>query len=240
MNFNGQTVFLTGAAHGIGRSVALKLAEGGASLVLCDINEKQINETAELARNKGAKVKVFILDVSDEKLVKNAVAETVNEFGTIDILINNAGIYNTYVPFVESTPDLWKKKIDINILGTLYPTHEIAPIMIKNGFGRIINIASVAGIYGISNMVDYSMTKGAILGFTKALAKELTPKGITVNCVSPGSIAVDDGVEMPNHSFMGRAGTPDECANVIVFLASKEASYVSGQNYTVDGCRKMM
>ncbi len=178
--------------------------------------------------------------MSDEAAVRAAVNTGIREFGKIEILINNAGIYPGR-NFITSTSDQWKKIIDINVLGTMYPTHALLPHMIENGYGRIVNIASVAGVYGISYFVDYSMTKGAILSFTKALAKLVADKGVTVNCVSPGSIDVTGGNNpMPEHSFIGRAGTPDELANVVLFVASEEASYVSGQNYIVDGCRKKM
>jgi NAD(P)-dependent dehydrogenase (short-subunit alcohol dehydrogenase family) len=112
--------------------------------------------------------------------------------------------------------------------------------MIENGYGRIVNIGSVAGVYGLSYFVDYSMTKGAIISFTKALAKLVSSKGVTVNCISPGTIDVTGGGSNSDFSFIGRPGTPEECANVILFVASDEASYVSGQNYLVDGCRKKM
>ena len=142
---------------------------------------------------------------------------------------------------MQSISAEWKKKIEVNILGTMYCVSAVLPHMIKNHYGRIVNIGSVAGSYGIANMADYSMTKGGVIAFTKALAKETAPYGITVNTVSPGSINVTEEENvMPEHSFMGRAGTPEECASVVVFLSSDEASYVSGQDYRVDGCRKKM
>lgn len=122
----------------------------------------------------------------------------------------------------------------------MYLSHEVLPSMIENGYGRIVNIGSVAGVYGLSWFVDYSMSKGAIISFTKALAKAVSSKGITVNCVSPGSVAPEGSEQMKEFSFVGRAGTYEEIANVILFVASDEASYISGQNYLVDGCRKQM
>ena len=142
---------------------------------------------------------------------------------------------------MDTTSDMWKKCIDVNILGTMYTTHAVLPHMIEKHYGRIVNIGSVAGEYGISYYVDYSMTKGAVISFTKALAKLVGDKGITVNCVSPGSIDITGGNDkMEDFSFLGRAGTPEECANLVMFVASDEASYISGQNYLVDGCRKKM
>ena len=240
MNFTNKTAFITGAAKGIGKAIALSMAKHGANLILTDILEEELRETARQAADFGGKVKAVCLDVSDEAAVRAAVDTGIQEFGKIQILINNAGIYPGR-NFLASNSDQWKQIIDINILGTMYPTHALLPHMIENGYGRIVNIASVAGVYGIRYFVDYSMTKGAILSFTKALAKLVADKGVTVNCVSPGSIDVTGGNNpMTEHSFMGRAGTPDELANVVLFVASEEASYVSGQNYIVDGCRKKM
>ncbi len=239
MEFFGKTAFVTGVAHGIGRAIALQLAEAGASLALADINAQGLGETARLARERGAQVVECPLDVTDEAAVRAAVQSARDALGPIDILVNNAGVYDCACDFVDSRSEEWKRKMSINILGTLYPTHAILPGMLERGYGRIVNIASVAGVYGIARMADYSMTKGAIIGFTHALAKEVTRRGVTVNAVSPGSIDVS-GNPLPEHSFMGRAGTPEECANLVVFLASDRASYISGQNIQVDGCRKRM
>ena len=141
-----------------------------------------------------------------------------------------------------STKTAEKKKIEINVLGTMYFTRALIASMIQNRYGRVVNVSSVAGVYGIRNMVDYSTTKGAINAFTLALAKEVTEFGVTVNSVSPGNILSDSNLEKdnPELSFAGRSGTNKECADVICFLASEKASYVSGQNYIVDGCRKKM
>jgi len=240
MNFAGKTALITGAGHGIGRAIAEGLAKRGASLILLDINEANLAAAAEACRAYGVRVKGALLDVSNEDAVRAAVAEAIQDFHQVHILINNAGVYIAS-DFLTSDSSVWKRSIDINILGTMYPTHAILPHMIEHGYGRIVNIGSVAGVYGINYFVDYSMTKGAIISFTKALAKLVSDKGITVNCVSPGSIDVKGGKKpMKEHSFIGRAGTPEECANAVIFLASDEASYISGQNYLVDGCRKKM
>ena len=241
MSFNGKNAFVTGAGKGIGKAIALGLAAKGANLILADINEANLSSVAAEAEAFGVQVKTAILDVSDEKAVHAAMQASIAAFGQIHILINNAGIYPKN-HFLTDSSDLWKKIIDVNILGTMYVTQAVLPHMLEKGYGRIVNIGSVAGVYGLSYFVDYSMTKGAVISFTKALAKLVSGQGVTVNCVSPGSIDVtDDGTgKVAEHSFTGRPGTPEECANVVIFLASDEASYVSGQNYLVDGCRKKM
>jgi NAD(P)-dependent dehydrogenase (short-subunit alcohol dehydrogenase family) len=238
-DFSGKTAILTGAGKGIGHAVAIGLAKGGANLVLLDISEENLKTTAAEAESYGVRVKAIRVDVAREDEVRAAVADAMATFGRVDILINNAGIYPVS-DFVTSKSEDWKKLIDINILGTMYAAHAVLPGMLENGYGRIVNIGSVAGHYGIAHFVDYSMTKGAVISFTRALAKAVTPNGITVNCVSPGTIDVT-GVEKNSQlSFIGREGTPEECASVILFLASEEASYVSGQEYLVDGCRRMV
>ena len=239
MDFHGKTAIITGAAKGIGKAIALGFAKRGANIVICDIRKDMLLTVKEEAEALGVKVKSVILDVTDEAAVKKAIQDSIAEFGQVHILVNNAGIYPS-CDFINSNSSAWKKVIDVNILGTMYPSHAILPHMIEKQYGRIVNIGSVAGVYGISYFVDYSTTKGAVISFTKALAKVVADKGITVNCISPGSIDVTGHNPMSEHSFTGRAGTPEELANAVIFAASDEASYMNGQNILVDGCRKKL
>lgn len=243
MNFKNKVALVTGAAVGIGKAVALKLASEGADLVLLDINLEALSAVKDEAKACGANVLAFECDVSNEARVNEIVSEAKKHFGKIDILVNNAALWRTWKSFSEIPIDEWKSFIDINIMGVVYLTRAVLPSMLEESYGRIINVASVAGVYGNANMACYSTTKGALISMTKALAKEVADKGILVNAVSPGSVSPSNNPDMDYYekselSFMGRTGTDMENANLICFLASDEASYISGQNIQIDGCRK--
>ena len=243
MNFTDKTALVTGAAVGIGRAVALKLAQEGANLVLVDVNTEKLSELKDELNAYSDNIMTCECDVTDENTVYEIIAKAEKVFGKIDILVNNAALWRCWSLFVDTPTDEWKKFIDVNIMGVVYFTKSVLPKMIENGYGRIINVSSVAGVYGNANMVHYSATKGALIAMTKALAKEVTDKGVLVNCVSPGSVSPSENKDMnyfenSELSFMGRTGTDMENANLICFLASDEASYISGQNIQIDGCRK--
>jgi len=243
MDFTNKVALVTGAAVGIGRATAILLAQNGAKLVLVDINGEKLEALkAELAEY-GDKMLTFVCDVSDEQAVNKVAEESLKAFGKIDILVNNAALWRSKSSFLNTPTEEWKKYIDINVMGTVYFTKAVLPSMLEHSWGRVINVASVAGVYGNANMAHYSATKGAVIAFTKALAKEVTDKGVLVNSVSPGSVSPSDNYDIDHTqestlSFMGRTGSDRENANLICFLASDAASYISGQNIQIDGCRK--
>ena len=243
MTFVGKAALVTGAAVGIGRATAIVLAQNGAKLVLVDMNGEKLEALKKELSVYTNDVLTFVCDVSNEAAVYSMVQEAERAFGGVDILINNAALWRCRTPFVETPVDEWKQFIDVNIMGVVYVTRAVLPGMLQRAWGRIVNVASVAGVYGNANMVHYSTTKGAIIAFTKALAKEVTGKGVLVNSVSPGSVSPSehpdiDYTQESELSFIGRTGSDRENANLICFLASEEASYISAQNIQIDGCRK--
>lgn len=243
MNFSNKTAVVTGAAVGIGRATAIKLAQNGANVVLVDINIEKLENVKKEIEKYTKNVIALKCDVSNESEVHKTVKKAESSFNNIDILINNAAVWRCWDSFVNISTDEWRKYIDINIMGAVYFIKSVLPKMIKNSYGKIINVASVAGVYGNAYMAHYSATKGAIISMTKALAKEVTEKGVIVNCVSPGSVSSAENPDMnyfekSELSFMGRTGTDMENANLICFLASDDASYIAGQNIQIDGCRK--
>lgn len=243
MRFSGKVAMVTGAAVGIGRATAVKLASEGARVVALDINAEKLATLKGEIENAGGEILTIVCDVSDEGSVKSAFAKAKAAFGSVQILVNNAALWRDRATFVETTNEHWKRFMDINVMGVVYCTREALPDMIEREYGRIVNVASVAGVYGNANMVCYSATKGAVIAMTRALAKEVATNGILVNSVSPGTVTpsqIDDyefSRESPL-SYMGRTGSDMENANLICFFASDDATYISGQNLQIDGCRK--
>ena len=243
MEFMDKTAIVTGAAAGIGRAAVAQLVRGGANVVMVDMNKEKLTALqAELAEF-GDKLMAVSCDVSDEEAVNQAVAAANARFGPVDILVNCAGVWRDVAAFQQASSALWRKYLDINVMGTVHFTKAVLDPMLQQGYGRIINVASVAGVYGNAKMSFYSATKGAVIAMTKALAKEVTGQGVTVNAVSPGSVSPAENLDIdytqPSElSFAGRTGSCRENADLICFLASEKAGYISGQNIQIDGCRK--
>lgn len=239
-----KNVLITGATGGIGSAIAAAFAKNGYNVAL-HTNSKphEAQKNAEtLAKEFGVKTVAVKADVSKETDVK-AMFETLEKsFGKIDVLVNNAGVSLVSMLCDTATED-WDRVMDINLKGTFLCSKEAIKNMVHNKWGRIINISSVWGNVGASCEVAYSASKAGLVGFTKALAKELAPSGITVNAVSPGLIDTkmnahlsdDDIKELYDEIPVGRMGTPVEVANAVLFLASEGASYITAQNITVDG-----
>ena len=243
MNFNGRVALVTGASVGIGRAVALRLAEFGADLVLLDIDFEKLESVKRELEIYGRRVLIYRCDVSDEISVNATVEDAASKLGRIDILVNNAALWRGHSDFIDIPTEVWKKYMDVNVMGTVYVTRAVIGGMIGAGYGRIINVASVAGVYGNKGMSHYSATKGAVIAFTKALAKDVVGKGVTVNATSPGSVSPSNNEDINYYqptelSHMGRTGTDKENADLICFLASEEASYITGQNIQIDGGRR--
>ena len=237
-----KTVLITGASVGIGRAVALLMAQRGMKLALLDIDGEKLSLLAEQLREK-TELLTFVCDIADEAAVRNAVGEAEQQLGGIDILVNCAALWRDRSAFVDQDMAQWRRYFDINVNGAAVVTQAVLPGMLARSWGRILHVASVAGIYGNAKMACYSATKGAVISFVKALAKEVADKGITVNAVSPGTVSPSakpdiDHVQPSELSYMGRTGSDRENAELICFLASDAAAYISGQNIQIDGCRK--
>ncbi len=234
---------ITGAARGIGKAIALKFAAEGANIAFCDIviDENALATKAELEA-LGVKVLAMQGDVSSFDSATAIVKQTVETFGGIDILVNNAGITRDGL-LIRMDEKAWDDVLRINLKSVYNYCHAAVPVMMKVRKGCIINVSSVAGLHGNAGQCNYSASKGAIVAFTRTLAKEIGPRNIRVNAIAPGFIITDMTAKMPEEVRkqweasipLRRGGTPEDVAKVCCFLASDLASYVSGQVITIDG-----
>jgi len=222
---------ITGAAKGIGFATAKRFAEEGAKVMIADISLEAVNAAAAQIPNAEA----FVVNVTDRASIQTAVDRILERHGRIDILINNAGITQD-ARLIKMTEAQFDAVIDVNLKGVFNCTQLVVPHMLEKGKGAVVNASSVVGIYGNFGQTNYSATKFGVIGFTKTWARELGAKGIRVNAVCPGFISTEMVKAMPENvlqdiekrSWLGRLGTPEEMANVYLFLASDEASYVNG------------
>lgn len=234
-----KTIVVTGGSRGIGKAIVEKFAQNGYNVIL---NYNKSSESAQKIEKEFKNVKIFKADVTNRKEIQAMIAFTNSTFGDIDILVNNAGIGCSGL-LQDLSFDEWESVFNVNVNGVFNCTQLILPQMLKNHSGKIINISSIWGMTGASCEVAYSASKSAVIGFTKALAKEVGPSGITVNAVAPGIIMTDmvsqysmeEFEEIQNQIPLGTIGSTDDVSNSVFFLASDEANYITGQVLSPNG-----
>lgn len=246
MEFRGRVVLVTGGASGIGRATCLAFASRGARVAVADIHEPGARELAEEIRRRDGEAQAVRMDVTDRAQVAQGVQEVLDRFHQVDVLVNAAG-WDRIVPFLESTEDLWDRVIAINFRGVLNTCHVVLPHMVQRGSGVVVNIASDAGRVGSSGETVYSGAKGAVIAFSKALAREVARHNIRVNVVAPGitdTPLLQQILQAGNQKLIDaivrstplrRMARPEEVAEAVVFLASDRASFITGQTLSVSG-----
>lgn len=243
MRFEDRVAIVTGSARGLGRAIAVALGREGSRVVIVDINPTQGEEVVREIEELEAEAMFVPADVSRRADVERMVEATLNRFNTIDVLVNNAGIHDA-APFVEETEELWQRMFAINVMGTVLPSQAVVAEMMRRNRGTIVNISSKAAVVGEPYHAAYSASKGAILALTRAMAIELAPYQITVNAVCPGPTYTDmllgatdaaDREELAAIAPLGRLGKPEDIASAVLYLASEESDWCTGQGLSVDG-----
>jgi len=233
---------VTGAARGIGRSISLALADAGASVALIDLSAENLQGVLNEITASGGKASVHLCDITNQEAVAAAFNDIMERHGALHILVNNAGITRDNL-LMRLSPEDWEAPIRTNLTGAFYCIKAAVRPMMKQRYGRIINIASVVGITGNAGQANYAASKAGLIGLTKSTARELASRGITANAIAPGFITTaltadlseDAKKKLTEHIPLGRLGKPEDVAPAVVFLASEEAGYITGQTLLVDG-----
>jgi 3-oxoacyl-[acyl-carrier protein] reductase len=241
-SLKNKVAVVTGASRGLGKEIAKIYAKAGAHVCCVSRNRDTLSNTVESIMSSGGTASINAFDVSSFDDFQDNINEIITEYGTIDILVNNAGITIDKL-IIRMNEDDWNKVLDINLKGAFNGIKSVTRTMMKARFGRIINISSVVGLTGNPGQANYAASKAGLIGLSKASAKELSSRGITVNCIAPGYIETDMTADMTDKNKedlyaqipLGRIGSPIDIATAALFLASNEAGYITGQTITVDG-----
>lgn len=242
MILSGKVAVVTGGAQGIGKEIAMSLAREGADLIIADVNAEILAQAEKEIASLGRGVAHFAVDVTNLAQVEGMVNKTLDKFKKIDILVNNAGITRDAL-LVRMKEEDWDKVIAVNLKGTFNCAKAVSKIMMKQRSGKIVNITSIIGLMGNAGQANYAASKAGIIGLTKSIAKELAPRGINVNAIAPGFIQTEMTAKLSEEIKakmlekipLAKFGMPKDVANLVLFLASENANYITGQVVTIDG-----